>query len=107
MKLINENNVNLNENKFCPINRGLDHEEIEIIQPQIIVPLGYYATRSLLIKYHADPSTEEMSFKNINGKLLVLDGLKIFPLTHPSALLYNPSFEAGTIEKYRKLKAYL
>ena len=83
------------------------NEEIEIIQPQIIVPLGYYATRSLLIKYHADPSTEEMSFKNINGKLLVLDGLKIFPLTHPSALLYNPSFEAGTIEKYRKLKAYL
>ena len=83
------------------------NEEIEIIQPQIIVPLGYYATRSLLIKYHADPSTEEMSFKNINGKLLVLDGLKIFPLTHPSALLYNPSFEPGTTEKYRELKTYV
>jgi len=82
-------------------------EEILIIQPQIIVPLGYYATRSILTKYHADPSREEMSFKNINGKLLVLDGMKIFPLTHPSALLYNPSFEPRTIEKYSKLKSYL
>ncbi len=82
-------------------------EEILIIQPQIIVPLGYYATRSIVTKYHADPSREERSFKNINGKLLVLDGMKIFPLTHPSALLYNPSFEPGTMEKYSKLKSYL
>jgi len=77
------------------------NEEIEIIQPQIIVPLGYYATRSILIKYHANPLKQEMSFKNINGQLLHLDGMKIFPLTHPSALLYNPSFEAETIKKYR------
>jgi uracil-DNA glycosylase len=82
-------------------------DEILIIQPQIIVPLGYYATHSILTKYHADPSREEMSFKNINGKLLVLDGIKIFPLTHPSALLYNPSFESGTIVKYIKLKSLL
>jgi DNA polymerase len=82
-------------------------DEILILQPQIIVPLGYYATRSVLSKYHADPSREEMSFKNINGKLLVLDGMKIFPLTHPSALLYNPSFEPGTLEKYIKLKSLL
>ena len=82
-------------------------DEITIIQPQIIVPLGYYATRSILIKYHADPSKSEMSFKNINGQLLNLEGTKIFPLTHPSALLYNPSFESGTIEKYIKLKSLI
>lgn len=82
-------------------------DEILIIQPQIIVPLGYYATHSILTKYHADPNREEISFKNINGKLLVLDEMKIFPLTHPSALLYNPSFEPGIIEKYSRLKSYL
>lgn len=82
-------------------------DEILIIEPQIIVPLGYYATHSILSKYHADPSSEEMSFKNINGKLLVLDEMKIFPLTHPSALLYNPSFEPGTLAKYIKLKSLL
>jgi DNA polymerase len=79
-------------------------DEISIIQPQIIVPLGYFATRSILTKYHADPSREEMSFKNVNGKLLVLEGMRIFPLTHPSALLYRPSFDPGIIEKYSKLK---
>ena len=80
------------------------NDEIEIIQPQIIVPLGHYATRSILIKYHANPSKLEMSFKNINGKLLILSGMKIFPLTHPAALLYNPSYEPKTIENYLKLK---
>jgi DNA polymerase len=82
-------------------------DEIEIIQPQIIAPLGYYATRSILAKYHADTSTAEMSFKNVNGQLLNLEGMRIFPLTHPSALLYNPTFESETIEKYKKLKTLL
>ena len=82
-------------------------DEIAIIRPQIIVPLGYYATHSILLKYHADPSNSEMSFKNINGQLLNLEGVKIFPLTHPSALLYNPSFESSTIENYKKLKSLI
>lgn len=82
-------------------------DEISIIQPQIIVPLGFYATRAIITKYHADASRQEMSFKNINGRLLVLDGMKIFPLTHPSALLYNPTFEPSTRDKYIKLKSLL
>ena len=82
-------------------------DEIAIIRPQIIVPLGYFATCSILMKYHADPSTSEMSFRNINGQLLTLEGVKIFPLTHPSALLYNPSYKAGTMENYKKLKSLL
>jgi len=80
------------------------NEEISIIQPDVIVPLGYYATRTILTKYHVDPLVKEMSFKNINGRLLTLNEMKVFPLTHPSALLYNPSFEDETIKKYKKLK---
>jgi len=83
------------------------NEEISIIQPDVIVPLGYYATRTILTKYHTDPSTEEMNFKNINGQLLTFNEMNVFPLTHPSALLYNPSFETDTIKKYKKLKKYL
>ena len=52
-----------NEIELCS---GFLDDEILIIQPKIIVPLGYYATRSILQKYHADPSEVEMSFKNIN-----------------------------------------
>ncbi|MFA7077859.1 MAG: uracil-DNA glycosylase [Syntrophomonas sp.] len=83
------------------------NEEISIIKPQIIVPLGYYATQSILSKYHANLSSVEMSFKNVNGKLLMLEGMRIFPITHPSALLYNSSFESETIDKYKKLKSLL
>ena len=82
-------------------------DEIAIIRPQIIVPLGYFATRAILIKYNADPSVPEMSFRNINGQLLTLEGVKIFPITHPSALLYDPSYKEGTTENYRKLKSLL
>jgi len=86
------------------------NQEIEIIQPSIIVPLGYYATRTILSKYNNNnnnPFSDGISFKEINGQLITLNGMKIFPLTHPSALLYNPSFENETIEKYKKLKIFI
>ena len=83
------------------------NNEISIIRPKVIVPLGYYATRSILLKFGADPNDIAMSFKNINGQLLNLEMVKIYPLTHPSALLYNPSFESTTMEKYKKLKEFM
>ena len=83
------------------------NDEISIIQPEVIVPLGSYATRAILTKYHADAQSEGMSFTNTNGRLLSLNNVKIFPLPHPAALLYNPSFEPDTIEKYKKLKGFL
>ena len=82
-------------------------KEISIIQPEVIVPLGYYATRAIIEKYHTNPSILNMSFKSINGRLLFSDKIKVFPLTHPSALLYNPSFEPDTVNKYKKLKRFL
>ena len=83
------------------------NEEISIIHPEIIVPLGYYATRTILLKYHDNSLATGSSFTEINGKLLVLKDKKIFPLPHPAALLYNPSFERDTIEKYKKLKTFI
>ena len=83
------------------------NDEILIIQPEVIVPLGYYATLTILTKYHADPLAAEMNFAKVNGKLLFLNGEKIFPLPHPAALLYNPSFEPDTIEKYKELKTFM
>ena len=83
------------------------NDEISIIKPEVIVPLGYYATRSILLKYHANPDNQNMNFKNINGQLLDFNGVKVYPLTHPSALLYNPSYETITIEKYKKLKDFM
>ena len=41
------------------------------------------------------------------NKLLFLGGHKIFPLSHPASLLYNPSYEPDTREKYKKLQTLL
>ena len=83
-------------------------EEISLIQPEVIVPLGYYSAQKILQKYHVDPLEPEGSnTKAAFGKLLFLKGQKIYPLSHPASLLYNPSYEADTIEKYKILRPFL
>ncbi len=87
----------MNEIEFC--GRFLD-DEISLIQPDVIVPLGHYAARAVLQKFHSD---SQVRF----GESLLLEGQKVYPLSHPAALLYNPSYETDTIEKYKKLKTFL
>jgi len=70
----------------------------------LIAPLSYYATRKILTKYHADPPVARKDFSKKYGKVLLSDTQKILPLTPPATLLYNPSFELKTIEKYQKLQ---
>jgi len=83
------------------------NDEILLIQPEIIVPLGYFATRTILTKYHDNSLAMGKGFTEINGKLIFINDQKIFPLPHPASLLYNPSFEPDTIEKYKNLKEFL
>jgi uracil-DNA glycosylase family 4 len=84
-------------------NQFLD-KEIAIIHPEIIVPLGYYATRTIFMKYHADPPAARTDYAKNYGKLVLADNQKIYPLPHPASLLYNPSFESETMVKYKKLQ---
>ena len=94
----------INEIESCS---GFLDEEISIIKPEVIVPLGYYAARSILQKYHADLLESQFNKGKIEfGKLLLLEGHKIYPLSHPASLLYNPSYESDTIEKYKELKTF-
>jgi uracil-DNA glycosylase family 4 len=92
---------NRNEIESC---HQFMEEEILIIQPEVIVPLGYYAARTLLQKYHEDH--EEQSThgnKSVFGQIINLGSHKIYPVPHPASLLYNPSYESDTIEKYRRI----
>lgn len=92
----------LNEIELC--SQFLD-EEISIIQPDVIVPLGYYAARTILQKYHADLLNPPMKMdKIVFGNLILLEGHKIYPISHPASLLYNPSYEPDTKEKYKRLQ---
>jgi uracil-DNA glycosylase family 4 len=82
-------------------------EEIQIIHPEIIVPLGYYAARTIFAKYHVSFPPAREDFKELYGKLIFSDEQKILPLPHPSSLLYNRSYEPEIIKKYNKLQILL
>ena len=82
-------------------------EEIRLIDAEVIVPLGYYATRYILNKYQTNPPAERVDFEKLYGKLIFSEKQKILPLPHPAAIIYNPSFEPETIEKYKKLQILL
>jgi len=91
--------------------KGYLDREIELIDPVVISPLGYYAARYIFDRYRIPlPSSSpsgKLDFSNFYGKLFVSQGKKILPLSHPAALLYNTSFEKSMVNTYRKLSVLL
>ena len=79
-------------------------EEINVLSPKAIVPLGFYATRYILIKYAVDPPSARADYGAFYGKLLFSNSQKIFPLPHPASLIYNPSYKQVTMKEYHKLQ---
>jgi DNA polymerase len=76
-------------------------EEIESIAPAVIIPLGYYATQYISKKYGlSTPESKSETF----GRLFLAGNKKIFPLSHPAALIYNESFKSKMVNDYKKLK---
>lgn len=64
-------------------------QEIEIIKPEFLIPLGYYATKYIINRY----CSENILSSDFVGKLIYCNGQKIYPLQDPSTLLYNPSLK--------------
>ena len=78
-------------------------EEIELINPSVLVPLGHYATRYLLEKYNVQiPSKKD--FYELYGKLLLTNERKILPLQHPAAIIYTPTLKEVLMNNYHKLQ---
>ena len=81
-------------------------QEIELVAPNKIAPMGYFATRYLFKKYGL-PIPPKDEFHTVFGKLFLADDCKILPLQHPAAVLYNPSIREVMIKNYFKLKVVL
>ena len=79
-------------------------EEIALIVPEVIVPLGYYAIRYIFEKYHLSLPKAKAEIPDLFGRLFRAQNQNVFPLPHPAAVLYNRSFKPTTTEKYKKLK---
>jgi uracil-DNA glycosylase family 4 len=78
--------------------------EIELINARVMAPLGYYATRYVLMRHNILVPAARADFQALYGSLLLAQNQKILPLPHPAALLYDNSFKPRILEKYRKLK---
>ena len=82
------------------------NEEVRLINPKILAPLGYYATAYIFQRYGILlPSKAE--FSSIYGRLFLDKDKKILPLPHPATFLYNPNFKQNLIKSYRKLQVLL
>ncbi len=63
--------------------------ELALVRPEVLVPLGYYATRQTLARCGVAASGARADFARHIGALFVGGPLKIYPLPHPSSLLYH------------------
>lgn len=76
--------------------------EIEIVDPQVIVTLGFHATRYIFRKYNLNrPPKNE--YKNLFGKQFNVKNRIIFPVRHPTAILFNPEKEEIIQENYNMI----
>lgn len=80
--------------------------EIAAVQPKIIAPLGYYASRQILEKYGFDVPPKQR-FHELFGTVFTAGEIRIIPLQHPAAMLHNPAFEGEMVKNYRRLKTLL
>ncbi len=77
-------------------------EEIKLINPNFLIPLGHYATKYLFQKYNLNvPSKSD--FYRLYGKLFLSNNQKILPLQHPATALYKPMLKQLLENNYHKL----
>ena len=75
-------------------------KEIDLLQPKLIVPLGFHTTRYIFTKYNI-PRPSKNDYHTLFGKVVRIGGIRIYPVRHPTALLFNPG-KKKTMEKNYK-----
>ncbi len=101
--LPNSRRPSQNEIKQCTV--YLD-KEIELIRPKLIVPLGFHSTRFIFMKYHI-PRPPKNEYHILFGRTFHSAGLDIYPLRHPTALLFNPEKRKMMEKNYKMLNKLL
>lgn len=76
------------------------HREIELVKPKLIVTLGNFALKYVLMD-------KSIVIGDCHGKLIEKDGKRIFPLYHPASVIYDRAKGPVYIEDLHKLKEIL
>jgi len=77
--------------------------EISEINPKIIAPLGYYATKYLFEKYKLKKFTLK-EFPALIGKIFTYGKYKVFPLSHPASMLFHNEFIDSSFQNFKILR---
>jgi DNA polymerase len=99
--------------KLEEIKRHLPYllEQIQIIQPRVLVPLGNYATKLVLSNFDVENMKTIQGMGKMHGKLFTTTffnmEFEVFPIYHPSAMMYNASLRAVFEEDFKKLGTIL
>lgn len=89
-------NPELDEMEAC---RPFLQQQIEIIQPRVIVTLGRYALQSTLQK--------PVPISSVRGQWLEHGGIKVMPTFHPAYLLRNPAAKKDVWNDMKKVMTEL
>lgn len=74
--------------------------QILSLKPKVICTLGNFSTDYILTKY--DLPSDKIG--KVHGQLFQKEGVKIVPLYHPAAMIYNRKLKDVLLEDLRKLK---
>ena len=76
-------------------------EEIQIIQPNLVVTLGNHALKAL-------SDDKKITIGEVHGSLIKTQkGFVLFPLYHPASIIYNRSLKEVYLNDLYKLKEHL
>lgn len=74
-------------------------DQLRIINPKVLVPLGAFASRVLLKK--------NATMKDVHGRPFRVDGRTVFPVYHPAAALRSSTSRETLEEDFRALSVFL
>lgn len=72
------------------------HEQIRLVDPKIIIPMGATALKRLL-------GDDSVKISRVRGRWLPWEGRLVLPVYHPAALLRNPGLKKDTWEDFKQV----
>lgn len=86
-------------------------EQIQIIKPRVLVPLGNYATKLVLSNFIPENMKKIQGVSELHATLHTITiqsiDFQVFPIFHPSAMMYNPKLREIFKEDFKKLGEFL
>ena len=79
------------------------NRQIELISPEIICPLGDTAKSQIFRRF----GLEDDTIGHVHGRLFLAGRLKVIPLYHPAAALYDKSLSQISLIDFRNLRRIL